>query len=200
MYLREGESLNSLQEEMMINRIDNSDMFKILESQRGRSQRQEKKTSLRDFEDHVSDRVSLGTNQKEILTYGISRNSPLIEPDFEPLQTMLVKIFEEQGILVRIDSEGEPVNFRDITPEKARELISDEGYLGIEQTSDRIVQFALSISGNDTSRFEELKASIEKGFKMASDALGGGLPEISMKTYDAVMDKLDAWPGDSVKA
>ncbi len=184
----------------MINRIDNSDMFKTLESQKVRSQRQKKQPSMQGPEDPVSDRITLGANQKEILTYGISRNSPIIELDFEPLQTMLMKIFEEQGIMVRIDTEGEPVNFGDITPEKARELISDDGYFGIEQTSDRILQFAMSISGNDPGRLEEIKASIEKGFQEASGALGGTLPEISMKTYDAIMDKLDAWAGDSVKA
>jgi len=65
--------------------------------------------------------------------------------------------------------------------------------LGVEQTSDRIVQFALSISGNDPDRLEELKASIEQGFQLASEALGGTLPDISMKTYDVVMEKLNAW-------
>ncbi len=178
----------------MINRIGNSDMFKTLGNQQTRSQRQEKKSSGQNTGGPMTqDRVSFGDNKKEVLTYGISSNSSLIEPDFKPLQTMLVEIFEEQGIMVRIDSEGEPLDFRDITPEKARELISDDGYFGIEQTSDRLLEFAKSISGNDPARLEELKAAIEKGFKEASDALGGTLPDISMKTYDAVMEKLDAW-------
>ena len=63
----------------------------------------------------------------------------------------------------------------------------------MEQTADRIVQFAISISGNDPSRLEEIKVSIDKSFQMASKALGGTLPDICMKTYDAVMDKLNAW-------
>ena len=37
------------------------------------------------------------------------------------------------------------------------------------------------------------RAAVEKGFAMASDALGGALPEISWETHDAVMEKLDAW-------
>lgn len=65
--------------------------------------------------------------------------------------------------------------------------------MGVEQTSDRIVQAAISFGANDPSRLEEIKAVIEKGFQMAADALGGALPDISMKTHDAAMAKLDAW-------
>jgi len=38
-----------------------------------------------------------------------------------------------------------------------------------------------------------MKAAIDKGFQMASKALADYLPEISMKTYDAITEKLDAW-------
>ena len=103
------------------------------------------------------------------------------------------RILEEQGITTRIATEDASFDFRDLTPEQAQELIAEDGNLGVEQTSDRIVQFALSISGNDPDRLEELKASIEQGFQLASEALGGTLPDISMKTYDAVMEKLNAW-------
>jgi hypothetical protein len=47
-------------------------------------------------------------------------------------------------------------------------------------------------SGNDPKRLEEMRAGIDKGFQMAAKALGGTLPSISMKTHEAVMDKLDA--------
>jgi len=108
------------------------------------------------------------------------------------LREMLYKILEEQFTTTRIASEDASIDFRNLTPAKAQELISEEGYLGVEQTSDRIVQFALSIIGNDPSRLEEIKSSITKGFQMAAKALGGTLPDISMKTYNAVMDKLNA--------
>jgi hypothetical protein len=63
----------------------------------------------------------------------------------------------------------------------------------VEKTSDRIVQFAIAAAGNDPGKLEAIKAAVEKGFAMASDALGGALPEISLKTHDAIMEKLDAW-------
>jgi hypothetical protein len=67
----------------------------------------------------------------------------------------------------------------------------------VEQTSERIVQFAISVFGKDPDRLEEIKASIDEGFQMASKALGEDLPDISIKTYEAVMAKLDAWTEDS---
>jgi anti-sigma28 factor (negative regulator of flagellin synthesis) len=199
MYLRQGVFFfNHLREAIMINGINNSDILKTQESQRFRSQRQEKQTTSSDQNSSMpEDRVSLNSSPKEILTYSIPQNSPLVESDFKPLQEMLVDIFEEQGIMVQIGSGDSSIDISDITPEKASELISEDGYLGIEQTSDRIVQFAISISGNDPEKLEELKASIEKGFQQASDALGGQLPDISMKTHDAIMDKLDAWAENS---
>ena len=35
------------------------------------------------------------------------------------------------------------------------------------------------------------------GFKQATEAWGGELPEISQKTYDAVMSKFDTWAAEA---
>jgi hypothetical protein len=59
---------------------------------------------------------------------------------------------------------------------------------------------AVANAGGDTEKFDQIKAAIEKGFEMAKETLGGTLPEISMDTYDAVMEKLDNWAGDTDKA
>ena len=106
---------------------------------------------------------------------------------------MIVNVLAEQGITTRIAAGDTSIDFKELTPEQAQELISEDGYFGVDQTSDRIVQLAISLNGNDPSRLEEIKAGIEKGFQMAAEALGGILPDISMKTYGAVMEKLDAW-------
>lgn len=64
---------------------------------------------------------------------------------------------------------------------------------GIEAVSDKIVNFAKSLSGGDASKMAVLKDAIDKGFAQAQKTLGGKLPDISSKTYDAVMTKLDEW-------
>jgi hypothetical protein len=75
--------------------------------------------------------------------------------------------------------------------------ISQDADWGVEAVSDRIVDFAKSISGGDTSKLEMLREAIDKGFASAKKTLGGKLPSVSMDTYDAVMSKLDAWAGES---
>ncbi|MDB4444044.1 hypothetical protein N9174_01745 [bacterium] len=176
----------------MLNNVSNTNVAKVVDNRRPR--RQDKQPAIPSHEGRISeDKVSLEENSGEILTYGIPNKTAPTDSDFSSLKEMLAKTLEEQGVTTQIAREGESIDFNDLTPQKARELISEDGFLGVDRTSDRIVQFAISISGDDPAKLEEIKASIDKGFQMASKALGGTLPDISMKTYDAVMDKLNAW-------
>ena len=77
------------------------------------------------------------------------------------------------------------------TKKKAQEDISEDGYWGVKQTSDRIISFATALAGNDMDALEEMKDAFIKGYKQAEKQWGGELPEISKKTYDAVMEKFD---------
>lgn len=77
------------------------------------------------------------------------------------------------------------------TKKKAQEDISEDGYWGVKQTSDRIISFATALAGNDMDALEEMKDAFIKGYKQAEKQWGGELPEISQKTYDAVMEKFD---------
>lgn len=174
----------------MINSIYNIDVVKAPNS---RPQGKEKQPVMSPHEARTpEDKVSLGKNPAEEIAYGMPPNAAVKASDYSTLREMLVGIIEEQGITTRIAAKDTSIDFRDLTPEKARELISEDGYLGVEQTSERIVQFALSIADGDPNRLEEIKASIGKDFQMAAEALGGALPDISMETYNAIMDKLDA--------
>lgn len=79
------------------------------------------------------------------------------------------------------------------TRKKAQEDISEDGYWGVKQTSERMLSFAKALTGGDPSKAEEMRAAIQKGFKEAEKLWGGELPEISAKTYDAVMKGIDEW-------
>lgn len=83
------------------------------------------------------------------------------------------------------------------TKAQAQADIAEDGYWGVTQTSDRILDFAKAISGGDPDKLEEMRAAFEKGFKKAEKTWGGKLPEISQKTYTAVMEKFDAWKSES---
>jgi hypothetical protein len=75
----------------------------------------------------------------------------------------------------------------------AQAAISEDGEWGVKAVSDRIVQFAIAISGGDKTKYQELKDAIDEGFGQATKALGGELPGISQETYKETMRKLDAW-------
>lgn len=82
---------------------------------------------------------------------------------------------------------------------QAKADIAEDGYWGVEQTSDRIVEFAKALTGGDSSKIEEMRKAFEKGFQAATGAWGSKLPSISQRTYDAVMKKFDDWAGESAK-
>lgn len=92
-----------------------------------------------------------------------------------------------------LESDSEKLEIDSEVSEKAKSEISEDGYWGVKQTSERIIEFAKNISGGDTSKLEVLKGAIKDGFEAAKKAFGGKLPEISQKTYDTVMEGLDNW-------
>lgn len=77
------------------------------------------------------------------------------------------------------------------TKAQAQADIAEDGYWGVNQTSDRIIQFATALTGGDPDKIEEMRAAFQKGYKQAEKTWGGSLPEISQRTYDAVMEKFD---------
>mgnify|MGYP007025911960 FL=1 len=52
--------------------------------------------------------------------------------------------------------------------------------------------------GDDPSKLDAIRAAVEKGFKEATEMLGGALPEISQKTHKAIMAEFDRWQSDGI--
>ena len=78
---------------------------------------------------------------------------------------------------------------------QAQKDIAEDGYWGVKQTSERIIDFATALTGGDPDKVEEMRAAFQKGYKQAEKTWGGELPEISKQTYDAVMKKFDELAG-----
>lgn len=76
---------------------------------------------------------------------------------------------------------------------QAQKDIADDGYWGVEQTSDRFVAMAQALSGGDATKADEMIAAIKKGYEQASKAWGDKLPDICQRTIDAATKKLEAW-------
>ena len=81
------------------------------------------------------------------------------------------------------------------TKAQAQADIAEDGYWGVKQTSDRILDFAKALAGDDPDKLENMRAAFEKGYKQAEKTWGGELPEISKQTFDAVMKGFDELTG-----
>ena len=79
------------------------------------------------------------------------------------------------------------------TRAQAQEDISEDGYWGIEQTSDRIVSFAKALAGDNLELAQQMVEAVKEGFKQAGEEWGEDLPEISNQTMEATFKKLDEW-------
>lgn len=79
------------------------------------------------------------------------------------------------------------------TQAQAQKDVAEDGYWGVEQTSERLVSFAKALTGGDSSKADEMIEAVKKGFEKATKAWGGELPEISHKTLDSAIKKLEAW-------
>ena len=131
-----------------------------------------------------SERASLVKSLKEDLNNQMSR-----------FTNMMMQTFQKQGITVN-QANGSNDFWRMIasgnftvdpqTKAEAQEAISENGYWGVAQTSQRIFDFAYALAGDDVDKMKEMQAAVEKGFQQAGAAWGGDLPSICGDTRSAV--------------
>lgn len=79
------------------------------------------------------------------------------------------------------------------TKAQAQEDISDDGYWGVKQTSQRLFDFASALAGDDEDKMRQMQSAMQKGFKQATSAWGRDLPDISSKTLDAANKLFDEY-------
>lgn len=80
---------------------------------------------------------------------------------------------------------------------QAQKDIAEDGYWGVKQTSERILDFANALTGGDPDKIEDMREAFKKGYEQAEKTWGGELPEISKQTYDAVMSGFDKMAEDA---
>lgn len=110
------------------------------------------------------------------------------------LADIVRKMFSDQAGVSKLSELFTPENLKDVTQadiDKAKEDVSEDGYWGIKQTSQRLFDFASALAGDDPEKMKEMQAAMEKGFKEAMGAWGGDLPEICQNTLDAANKMFD---------
>lgn len=117
----------------------------------------------------------------------------------EKMMTKQGQKFDEATDIFQLLREGK----LEVDPKVAAQAkadIAEDGYWGVEQTSERLVSFAKALAGNDPSKAEKLLGAIEEGFQQATKAWGDELPEICKKTLEVTREKMKAWKIDTAKA
>ncbi|EAI0848113.1 hypothetical protein DSX61_04370 [Campylobacter coli] len=74
--------------------------------------------------------------------------------------------------------------------DELNQLISEEGFFGIDNTANRIADFVIKGAGNDVEKLKKGLEGIKQGFEQAEKIWGGELPQISQDTIEATIKKV----------
>ena len=112
------------------------------------------------------------------------------------LASLVQKMFSDQAGVSKLSELFSPENLKNVSQadiDKAKEDISEDGYWGIKQTSQRLFDFASALAGDDPEKMKEMQAAMEKGFKEATGAWGDELPDICKDTLAAANKMFDEY-------
>lgn len=79
---------------------------------------------------------------------------------------------------------------------QAQKDISEDGYWGVKQTSQRLFDFASALAGDDPDKMKQMQEAMQKGYGQAEKAWGRELPEISSQTLEAANRLFEAYYAD----
>ena len=123
------------------------------------------------------------TNAQQLLTNLVNGNDEYIN-FFEGKTT-------ESGMsLESIGYEGKALN--ELTQGEAKELVSDGGFFGVDETSQRVTSFVMNMTGDNLEALQESREGLVQGFEQAQKLFGGDLPEISVQTQEKSLEIVDA--------
>ena len=190
---------------MGINRInENTSVYNANYNSAGTSKTQSKEESNQKSSEELAAVYEKNTSvkQEQKATYKVDQKQiDRLKADAEShkkqLQDIVDKLITKQGQAFDIANgknlknlyAGLKVDAK--TRAQAQADISEDGYYGVKQTSQRIFDFAMALSGGDPDKMEKMRGAFEKGFKLATKSWGDKLPDICHQTYDAVQSLFD---------
>lgn len=110
------------------------------------------------------------------------------------LSGLVQQMFSKQAGTSKLADLFSPENLKNVSAAdiaQAKEDVSEDGYWGVKQTSQRLFDFASALAGDDVEKMKEMQAAMEKGFKQATKAWGQDLPSISQDTLSAANKLFD---------
>lgn len=166
----------------------------------------EKSTQYKATQETLQETTQAATYEKSELKVTGKKDTATIErlkADAEErtaqLRSLVEKMMTKQGMaytsstdIFALLREGKLEVDPEIANQAAKD-IAEDGYWGVEQTSERLVSFAKALAGNDPEKADKMIAAVEKGFKQATRAWGDELPGICKETLEVTRQKLTDW-------
>ncbi|MCL2222765.1 MAG: hypothetical protein FWC20_10595 [Oscillospiraceae bacterium] len=92
---------------------------------------------------------------------------------------------------------AENLQLNDAERAEAQALVAEDGFFGVSQTTDRIMDFAMAMVGQNASpdQIEEMRSAVQRGFDDVARMFGGfdNLPQVTRDTHAAIMAQFDDW-------
>ncbi|MDY0120600.1 MAG: hypothetical protein RBR54_01550 [Sulfurimonas sp.] len=129
--------------------------------------------------------------QVELNANAFTFNSVEIQSNLFKPQGDFEKEYQEfQSFLKDVGYEGKPI--ASLSQEEAGALVAEDGFFGIEQTSQRIADFVINGAGGNEDLLRAGREGVLKGFEEAQQAWGEEkLPDISQQTMKKAVEMID---------
>lgn len=112
------------------------------------------------------------------------------------LSSLVIQMLSKQAGTSKLADMFSPQNLMNVSAmdiAKAKEDISEDGFWGVKQTSQRLFNFACALAGDDVEKMKMMQAAIEKGYMQATKSWGQELPGICKDTMAAVNKLFDGY-------
>lgn len=144
--------------------------------------------------DVIKDKIPQAGEKRESI---LSMDLQLLELEVRFRQNTSEGVLEQALTLktVYADLQLKPP-YDNLTPVQAKELVSDTGYFGVDQTAARLADFVLNGAGEDASMLRAGREGIIRGFEEAQELWGETLPDISYRTLEKALATIDTAMGE----
>ena len=177
------------------------DMYKQSTSTNDKTkEKSAKNVSLEEIINNSAARVTISMNAQSILfemnTASMTKNNTLGQSgtefksnQLEVLNFLAGKETDGGMSLKNIGYEGKPI--LELSSDEAKDLVSEDGFFGVKNTSDRVAGFVLNFAGDDLDILQKGRDGVVQGFEEAKKMFGGELPDISYKTQERTLALID---------
>jgi len=174
------------------NALQNSTLYNNSEKLSQKQPQQKEELTAQEHIEKSAVEVSLSMNAQIVL---FSMNSGDKIKDNTSAQKDILSFLSGESIsedfnLKNTGYEGKPIT--ELSVEEATELIDDDGFFGIEKTSQRVANFVFNFSGDDIELLEKGREGIVTGYNEAQEMWSGELPQISVDTQAKTLELIDA--------